>query len=463
MSNTFSSLQLPEAMLNNLASLGFKSMTSIQAQSLPSILSGKDIIAQGHTGSGKTVAFGLGLIAKLDNKNFNTQALVLCPTRELAEQVSAEIRKIARAIPNVKIITLYGGTPLRPQAESLAKGVHIVVGTPGRIEDHIGKNTLDLSNLKTLVLDEADRMLDMGFQQTLDNIIEQLPEKRQTLLFSATFPDVIKKIAKRVTLNPTLTSVTPDQDSVRVDQHFYQVHDDQHRQLALQSLLLHRQDSTQAKSTVVFCNTRKDAQSVAGKLKSSGFSAAALHGDMEQKDRDQTLIRFSNKSILILVATDVAARGLDIDNLDLVVNFHLARELDVYVHRIGRTGRAGAKGTAYSLFNKQEQFRLDQLSAHLKQENVISDLPPNAQLDQMPARPPMSTIRIEGGKKQKIRPGDIVGALTSNAEINGNQLGKIQVSDNWSYVAIERGIAKTGLNTLNIGKLKGKSFRARLV
>ena len=463
MSNAFSSLPLPESMLNNLASLGFTSMTSIQGQSLPSILSGKDVIAQGHTGSGKTVAFGLGLISKLDTKNFNAQALVLCPTRELAEQVSTELRKLARATPNVKIITLYGGTPLRPQAESLAKGVHIIVGTPGRIEDHIGKNTIKLGDLNTLVLDEADRMLDMGFQQTLDTIIEQLPEKRQTLLFSATFPEQIKKIAEKVTLNATLASVTPDQDSVRVDQRFYQVHDDQHRQSALESLLLHRQDPSQANSTVVFCNTRKDAQSVAGKLKSSGFSAAALHGDMEQKDRDQTLIRFSNKSILILVATDVAARGLDIDNLDLVVNFHLARELDVYVHRIGRTGRAGAKGTAYSLFNKQEQFRLDQLSAYLKQECTLGDLPPIAQLEQTPARAPMSTIRIDGGKKQKIRPGDIVGALTNHADINGTQLGKIQVADNWSYVAIERSIAKTGLKTLSNGKLKGKSFRARLV
>ena len=463
MSNIFSSLPLSKEILGNLNSLEFKSMTSIQAQSLPSILSGKDVIAQGHTGSGKTVAFGLGLIAKLNTKNFNIQALVLCPTRELADQVSAEIRKLARTIPNVKVIALYGGTPLRSQAESLAKGVHIAVGTPGRIEDHLEKKTINLSDLNTLVLDEADRMLDMGFQQTLDAIIEQLPEKRQTLLFSATFPDQIKKIAERVTLKATFASVTPDQDSVRVDQQFYQVNDELHRQSALESLLLHRQDQHQTNSTVVFCNTRKDAQSIAGKLKSSGFSAAALHGDMEQKDRDQTLVRFSNKSILTLVATDVAARGLDIENLDLVVNFHLARELDVYVHRIGRTGRAGAKGTAYSLFNKQEKFRLDQLSTYLKKDNVISELPPIAQLNQTPTRAPMSTIRLEGGKKQKVRPGDIVGALTSNTDIDGKQLGKIQVSDNWSYIAIKREIAKLGLQTLNNGKLKGKSFRARLV
>lgn len=463
MSHNFSTLDLPSPLLHNLMSLGFKSMTSIQAQSLPSILSGKDIIAQGNTGSGKTVAFGLSLIATLDNKNFNPQALVLCPTRELAEQISAEIRQLARTTPNVKVITLYGGTPLRPQADSLAKGVHIIVGTPGRIEDHIKKHTVNFSHLTTLVLDEADRMLDMGFQQTLDSIIDQLPCQRQTLLFSATFSSDIKEIAKRITINPILTSVTPDQDSVIIDQRFYQVDNDEHRQITLELLLLSKQDRQQPSSTLVFCNTRKDTQIVAGRLKSVGFSAAPLHGDMEQKDRDQTLIRFSNKSLLILVATDVAARGLDIDHLDLIINFHLARELDVYIHRIGRTGRAGKKGVAFSLFSKQEKFRLDQLSTHLKQESFTDETPPLAQLSETPIHPLMSTIRIKGGKKQKLRPGDIVGALTRHADISGDQLGKIQVTNNWSYVAIERETAKLGLQTLLKGKLKGKSFKAKLI
>ena len=443
----------------NLDSLGYTSMTAIQANSLPAILAGKDVIAQGQTGSGKTAAFALGLLSKLDPTLFKVQALVLCPTRELAEQVAGELRRVARSTPNVKIITLYGGTSLRPQAASLEHGAHIVVGTPGRIEDHLNKETLDLTNLRTLVLDEADRMLDMGFQKTLDNIIELVPKQRQTLLFSATFPEQIKSIAKKMMQTPVVVEVAPTQDTVRVEQNFYLVQNEQHRMDVLKSLVL----DNPATAIVVFCNTRQDAQNVAGGLKSAGFSAAALHGDMEQKDRDQTLIRFSNNSILILVATDVAARGLDIESLDLVINFHLPRELDVYTHRIGRTGRAGAKGLACSLHNENENFRVEQLEKHLEKRFPDSELPPAEILQQSPARPMMSTLRIEGGKKQKLRPGDIVGALTNGGELKGDQIGKIQVSDNWSYVAIQREVSKLALSKLSTGKLKGKSFRARLI
>ncbi len=446
-------------MLSNLESLGFKSMTAIQAQSLPLILSGKDVIAQGQTGSGKTVAFGLGILSIIDFSVFKPQSLILCPTRELAEQVSAELRRLARSIPNVKIITLYGGTPFKSQANSLDKGVHIVIGTPGRIEDHLNKNTLDISHTKTLVLDEADRMLDMGFQKTLDQIIEYVPKDRQTLLFSATFPDTIKMIAKKIMQSPVSTSVAPTQDTVRVDHRFHQVENDTHRMTALQLLLLDHSYT----SAAVFCNTRQDTQVVAGGLKSAGFSAAALHGDMEQKDRDQTLIRFSNNSINILVASDVAARGLDIASLDLVINYHLPREMDVYTHRIGRTGRAGAKGLACSLFNHNEQFRLEQLEKHLERQIKPIDLPANETINQPPPKPKMSTLHIDGGKKQKLRPGDIVGALTNGADITGDQIGKIQVLHNRTYVAVVRELNKVALNKLSTGKLKGKSFRARLI
>ena len=457
--SNFSSLGLNSSILSNLESLDFKSMTTIQAQSLPPILAGKDVIAQGQTGSGKTVAFGLGLLSIIDFSVFKTQGLVLCPTRELAEQVSSELRRLARNIPNVKIITLYGGTPLKPQANSLEKGVHIVIGTPGRIDDHLNKNTLDLSHLKIFVLDEADRMLDMGFQQTLNQIIENVPKTRQTLLFSATFPDTIKAIAKKMMQSPISTSVAPTQDTVRVDQRFYLVDNDKHRMTAVQLLLLEQTYT----SAVVFCNTRQDTQVVAGKLKSAGFSAAELHGDMEQKDRDQTLIRFTNNSISVLVATDVAARGLDIASLDLVINYHLPREMDVYIHRIGRTGRAGAKGIACSFYNQNEQFRLEQLEKHLERQLDTVELPVDEIIHQSPPRPQMSTLRIEGGKKQKLRPGDIVGSLTNGGDINGDQIGKIQVFDNWAYVAIKRELNKTALKKFTTGKLKGKSFRARLI
>jgi len=407
---SFSTLPLRPELLTNLESLGFKTMTAIQAQSLPMILAGQDLIAQGQTGSGKTAAFGLGLINKLDNKLFKVQSLVLCPTRELAEQVSGEIRRLARTTPNVKLVTVYGGTPIKAQMSSLEKGAHIVVGTPGRIEDHLSKGTLDLSSMNTLVLDEADRMLDMGFQKTLEAIIDAVPQKRQTLLFSATFPKAIKSIAKQIMQNPSMTQVAPTQDTVRVEQAFFLVESETDR---LQSLKL--------------------------------------------------LIRFSNCSINVLVATDVAARGLDIDSLKLVFNYHLPRELEVYTHRIGRTGRAGEKGQACSLFQTSEQFRIDQLEAYLEQEIKTNDLPPLALLEQAPRRPAMSTLRIEGGKRQKLRPGDLVGALTKAEQINGGNLGKIQILDNWAYVAVERPLAKLALQQISQGKIKGKAFRARLI
>jgi len=409
--------------------------------------------------SGKTAAFGLGLLNSLDPKLFKIQSLVLCPTRELAEQVSNEIRRLARSIANVKLVTLYGGTPMKAQIDSLAKGAHIIVGTPGRIEDHLNKGSLELSNMTTFVLDEADRMLDMGFQKTLDAIVELVPNKRQTLLFSATYPNAIKAIAERITNNAEFVKVAPTQDTVRIDEAFFEVDNDAHRMQALQLLLL--QESF--KQSVVFCNTRAEAQSVAGGLKSAAFSAAALHGDMEQKDRDQTLIRFSNSSINVLVATDVAARGLDIESLDLVFNFHLPRELEVYTHRIGRTGRAGSKGLAYSLFQSSEQFRVDKLQVYLDRKIELGELPPKQLLSQKPARPSMSTLRVEGGKKQKLRPGDLVGALTKGEGITGTQLGKIQVMDNWTYIAVERDTAKAALQKISNGKIKGKSFRCRLI
>jgi len=455
----FSKLNLRTELVANLSTLGFDSMTAIQAQSLPMILAGKDLIAQGQTGSGKTAAFGLGVLNKLDAKLFKVQCMVLCPTRELAEQVSREIRRLARSVPNVKIVTVYGGTPIKAQINSLEKGAHILVGTPGRIEDHLSKGSLDLSSMNTLVLDEADRMLDMGFQKTLENIIDAVPASRQTLLFSATFPTQIKSIADAIMRDPIMVSVAPNQDTVRVDQAFFFVENEADRLQSLKLLLLDNGE----KQSVVFCNTRQDTQSIAGALKSAGFSAAALHGDMEQKDRDQTLIRFTNSSITILVATDVAARGLDIDSLELVFNYHLPRELEVYTHRIGRTGRAGEKGQACSLYQASEQFRVDQLETYLQQEIRPFELPPLELLDQAPNRPKMSTLRIEGGKRQKLRPGDLVGALTKAEQISGDDIGKIQVMENWSYVAIARALAKTALKQVSQGKIKGKSFRAKLI
>jgi len=455
----FSSLNLHAELLNNLATLGYAEMTPIQTRSLPPILAGQDVIAQGKTGSGKTAAFGLGLLQRLDVKRFRVQALVLCPTRELADQVAGEIRRLGRGIHNIKVLTLCGGMPFGPQVGSLEHGAHIIVGTPGRIEDHLGRGTLKLADVSTLILDEADRMLDMGFQEVLDRIIDQIPKQRQTLLFSATFPVQIQAIARRIMTQPVMVQVESSHDNASIEQHFYKVTDNKQRLTALRLLLL----QFHPESTLVFCNTKKETQAVADQLMDFGFSALALHGDLEQRDRDQTLIRFANKSISVLVATDVAARGLDIEALDAVINYHIAHDAESHLHRIGRTGRAGSKGIACSLYNDRESHRVAQLEAGIDPILDSEPLPPLTLLDRPSMKPAMATLQIDGGKKQKIRPGDILGALTGERGVSGQQVGKINVADNWAFVAVNRGAVKPALKKLTEGKLKGRSFRVRLI
>lgn len=453
----FSSLKLHPVLLKNLISLDYLSMTPIQAQSLPHILAGKDVIAQGKTGSGKTAAFGLGLLEKLEVKRFRIQALVLCPTRELADQVAKEIRTLARTTHNIKVLTLCGGMPFGPQIASLEHGAHIIVGTPGRVEEHLRKGTLKLDNLSTFVLDEADRMLDMGFQAALDAIIKHTPPQRQTLLFSATFPEQIQSIAKRIMNNPLVVQVASIHDQATITQHFYKLDTHTPGITALRLLLLKYRPG----STLVFCNTKTETQEVADELRNYGFSALALHGDLEQKIRDQTLVCFANKSASILVATDVAARGLDIDALDAVINYHLARDAKVHVHRIGRTGRAGSKGIACTLYNEKESYKVDKLAEHLQQIIIPASLPALSLLEKPIFKPPMATLQIDGGKKQKIRPGDILGALTADKGIAGKQVGKIHLFDNCAYVAVSRGETQVALKKLTEGQLKGRSFRVR--
>jgi len=461
----FSALSLHSDLLKNLESLGYQKMTPIQAQSLPKILNNKDVIAQAKTGSGKTAAFALGLLNKLNVKQFRVQSLVLCPTRELADQVAKEVRRLARAIHNIKVLTLCGGMPFGPQIGSLEHGAHIIVGTPGRVEEHLRKGTLRLGNLTTLVLDEADRMLDMGFQPSLDAIVEQLPRNRQTLLFSATYPDQIQSISRRIMTDPVMVAVESTHDKSTIQQHFYKVNSDKERMTALQLLL----QKYQPESSVVFCNTKREAQEITDELSSLGFSALALHGDLEQRDRDQTLVRFSNKSASVLVATDVAARGLDIEALDAVINYQLARDTEVHVHRIGRTGRAGSKGVACSLYTEKEAYKVALLEDYLDQLIVGEPLPPMQLLEKPILTPSMETLQIDGGKKQKVRPGDILGALTSKDDsegsesISGADVGKINIFDRSAYVAVKSDVCKLALKKLSQGKLKGRNFRARLI
>ncbi|MGO2159961.1 MAG: ATP-dependent RNA helicase DbpA [Vibrio toranzoniae] len=453
----FSSIALKPELLNTLDSLDYTEMTPIQALSLPTILNGKDVIGQGKTGSGKTAAFGLGVLQNLRVKRFRVQSLVLCPTRELADQVAKEIRTLARGIHNIKVLTLCGGMPMGPQIGSLEHGAHILVGTPGRILDHLEKDRIDLSELNTLVLDEADRMLEMGFQDALDAVIEAAPKERQTLLFSATFPKQIKSVADRIMRDPEMVKVESTHDHSSIQQHFYKVEGTEARDDALELLLLHHQPE----SAVVFCNTKKEVQNVNDELSHRGFSVIELHGDMEQRERDQALVQFSNKTISILVATDVAARGLDVDNLDAVFNFELSRDPEVHVHRIGRTGRAGSKGVAISFFSEKEMYRVAQIDEYMDMPIEPSELP--AKPIAKPYYSNMVTIQIDGGKKAKLRAGDILGALTGQGGIDGKSVGKINLFAMRAYVAVERSVSKKALGKIESGKMKGRQFRARIL
>lgn len=444
-------------MLANLESLGYSDMTPIQAQSLPVVLAGKDLIAQAKTGSGKTAAFGIGLLHSLRVDNYAVQALVLCPTRELADQVAKELRRLARFTHNVKILTLCGGVAIGPQLGSLERGAHIVVGTPGRIVDHLRKGSLQLQQLQQLVLDEADRMLDMGFAEDIDTVIAATNPARQTLLFSATYPDNIQKISARYQRQPVRVTVETLHDAQQIQQHFYELRESDDKNRAVLQLLA----QFQPQSCIIFCNTKVDCQALADSLQAHKVEALALHGDMEQKDRDRVLVRFANKSCPVLIATDVAARGIDIKNLDAVINYELARDSEVHVHRIGRTGRAGAEGLALSLVAPKELTRLNRLEDYLQQTLLLEPLP-QAEPQHLP-QPLMVTLNIDGGKKDKLRPGDIIGALTKDAGLPFEKIGKIDVFDFAAYVAVERSIAKAALRQLQDGKLKGRKFRARLL
>lgn len=454
----FATLPLAPALLSNLDSLGYHAMTPIQAESLPAILAGRDVIGQGQTGSGKTAAFGLGVLSRLETKTFRVQALVLCPTRELADQVAGEVRRLARGLSNVKVLTLCGGAPLKPQRDSLEHGAHVVVGTPGRIEEHLCKGSLTLDALTTLVLDEADRMLDMGFQAAIEAIVGQAPVSRQTLLFSATYGAGIRPIAERMMREPLNVEVASTHDDTSIRQHFYRVADEDDRVPALERLLL----NSRPESSVVFCNTKRETLQVADALSAAGFSALALNGDLEQPDRDRILAMFANKSVSVLVATDVAARGLDIDALDAVFNYQIARELEVHVHRIGRTGRAGGQGVACTLVAESEYYRLEKLGDFLDESLTCEPLP-TLRGNPKPFTPRMATLQLGAGKKQKVRPGDILGALTGEGGIAGDQVGKIQITDRSAFVAVEREVAQAALEQLANGRIKGRSFRARRV
>jgi ATP-independent RNA helicase DbpA len=450
MTINFSNLPLSKEMLHNLNEIGYKEMTPIQAESLPFILDGKDVIAQAKTRSGKTAAFGIGLLTKLQVKKFRIQTLILCPTRELADQVAKEIRMLARATHNVKILTLCGGTAFGPQLGSLRHGAHIIVGTPGRILKHLKKETLSLEYMDTLVLDEADRMLDMGFSEEINEVLEFAPKERQTLLFSATYTDEILGISSSIQNSAVNIKTTSTETTNKITEHFYEVGHGEKL-----NTLVNIFSNFKPENVIVFCNTKIQADEIANNLQKKNIDALAIHGDLEQYERNDVLVQFANKSATVLVATDVAARGLDIKELSMVVNYDIPHGEETYTHRIGRTGRAGKEGLAFTLYEAREIQNVDE---YKNETRIFEDAASLKVVNGFDMKPANVTLVIEGGKKDKVRAGDLLGALTGDAGLQGSSIGKIDIYDRQSYVAIENSKIDEAHDKLKNGKIKGKKF-----
>ena len=453
---SFQQLNLSPALRAALEQLNYHTMTPIQAASLPLALAGHDLIAQAKTGSGKTAAFALPLLTNLNPRRFAVQALVLCPTRELADQVTQEIRRLARFQDNIKVLALCGGSTMRPQMASLEHGAHIAVGTPGRIMDHLERGSLKLDALNTFVLDEADRMLDMGFHDDIVFVAKHCPSNRQTLLFSATYPEGIANLARRFLRTPKEVKLLEQHAGSKIRQRFYEIKHEERLQ-AVSTLLKHYRPI----STLAFCNTKEQCRNLVGELQAQGFHALTLNGDMEQRERDQVLIQFANRSCSVLVATDVAARGLDIAQLEAVINVDMTPDPEIHSHRIGRTGRADQEGWALSLCSPGDKRRVEALAELMDTEPEWHGLGSLQSKDKTPLIPPMVTLQILGGRKEKIRPGDVLGALTGEAGLTREQVGKITVTDQSTYVAVAREIARDVVRKLSAGKVKGKTVKVR--
>ncbi|MCO4795166.1 MAG: ATP-dependent RNA helicase DbpA [Bacteriovoracaceae bacterium] len=455
MNNSFDKLPLRKELIENLAELNFNQMTPIQEKSLPVVLEGKDIIAQAKTGSGKTAAFGLKILNSIDFSKFHVQSIVLCPTRELAEQVATEMRMLARMIKNVKILTLCGGVSEFHQENSLDHGAHIIVGTPGRVLSLLKKKKLILDRAHTLVLDEADRMLDMGFHEDIMNIVFYIPKKRQTLLFSATFPEEIQSLGSNIQEEAVEVKIDVTHEVSSISQRFYKLESHKDKNNALLRVL----GKYKPERLIVFCKTKRITDDVADFLYDSGIEAESIHGDLEQNDRTTVLTKFSNRSLSVLVATDVAARGLDIQELEAVINYDLPDDPEVYIHRIGRTGRAGKNGLAFSFFLDRDESKLERIEEYSKNQCQKEEINELSNTEEYGLLPPMRTMYIGGGKKNKLRPGDILGALTGDAGLEADDVGKISILPILTFVAIKHEKIEKVVETLRNGKIKNKKFK----
>jgi len=444
--SSFDSITLRPPLKKALHQLNFSRMTPIQSASLPAILEKKDLIAQASTGSGKTLAFTLGILNSLNPKFFAPQSLVLCPTRELAEQVAKVIRACASEIGNVKVLTLCGGIPMKGQTHSLKHGAHVIVGTPGRVLKQLQLENLSLEDCGIAVLDEADQMVDMGFIEDIEAIFAYLPAQRQTLLFSATYPESIQSLSSRLTTTPLFLQVQHTEAKPEIEEIAYMTEE----KAAALSIVMNLHSISNA---IIFCNTKIAASELCETLNRRNIHAIALHGDMEQFDRNEAIIQFRNGSAPFLVATDVAGRGIDIEGLDAIINYDVPLQNDRYIHRIGRTGRAGMKGIAITLVDSEQAQSFYELN------RPIEPLPLPNTSGIKNALTQMRTISIDAGRKEKLRAGDIVGALIHECSLSKDEIGKIDQLDHLSYVALPRAIAQKVFDTLRNRPIKGRKFR----
>ncbi|MCY1080229.1 ATP-dependent RNA helicase DbpA [Archangium lansingense] len=458
----FSSLALSSPLLQVLEELDFQTVTPIQAQSIPVLLQGRDLVGQAKTGSGKTAAFALPILERIRLQHRRLQALVLCPTRELCAQVAGELRRLGRRLPGLQVLVLAGGQPVRPQVNALEKGAHIAVGTPGRILDLLQRESLETRQLATVVLDEADRMLDMGFREDMERILGATPPTRQTVLFSATFPPDIEALSRTFQKQPARVTVVESEAAPDIQQLCYVCEPEEKTALLLRILRQY-----QPASAIVFCNLKATVAELTRALTAAGVGADGLQGDMEQSERDSVMAKFRNRSIRMLIATDVAGRGIDVEALDAVINFDLPSQPESYVHRIGRTGRAGRRGLAISIATPRDERKVETLegATGVKLERAsVESLPPAEAKDGASLEAAWETLFISAGRKDKMRPGDILGALTGEAGgLNAADIGKIEIHDHHAYVAVSKDLVRLALQRLRDGRIKGRKFRIERV
>ena len=517
----FEEMGLSEEIQKAVRYMGFEEASPIQAKAIPAMISGIDLIGQAQTGTGKTAAFGIPILEKVDPKLKKLQAIVLCPTRELAIQVADEIRNLSRYMHGIKVLPIYGGQDIVKQIRSLKSGTQIVIGTPGRVMDHMRRKTMKLDFVHTVVLDEADEMLNMGFREDIEFVLNGVPEERQTVLFSATMPKPIMEITKKFQNNAKVIKVTKKELTVpNIEQYYYDVKPKKKEEV-LSRLL----DIYSPRLSVVFCNTKKQVDLLVNALLGRGYFAAGLHGDMKQEQRDRVMQGFRTGKTEILVATDVAARGIDVDEVEAVFNYDLPQDDEYYVHRIGRTGRAGREGRAFSFVSGKEVYKLKEIQrycktkiyaqkvpslndvANTKMENILDDVErviEQEDLDMMinaieervnnseftamdmaaaflkiccgmtednknteendwefgdtgAGEDGMVRLFINIGKKQRVRPGDILGAIAGESGMDGKLIGTIDMYDKYTFVEVPREYAREVLNAMKNVKIKGKT------